>query len=127
MLKFFNYFEETMRNFNLGMLSHVLHRITGVALSFYIIMHLYTLGAVRNGASALDESFAHYDNLFGHCIEYLLLLAVLFHTFNGIRIIVGDFWGQTKSHKQMLIGACAIAAIIAAIAVFFFFPELHRA
>lgn len=127
LLRFLGYFPDTMRNFNIGMVAHVGHRITGVALSAYIIMHLYTLGAIRNGATGLNESFAHYNNLFGHCIEYLLLLAVLFHTFNGLRVITADFWGQTKSHKQLFWGALVIMVVIAAVGIYVFFPELHRA
>ncbi len=115
---------EIKLNFNWGMIAFVLHRITGIALTIYLFLHIYTLSAVREGAVAFNHSLDKWDNLVGHIFEYLLLLAVAFHLFNGLRVTFVDFLRFTRQQKRLLAWAIVLTVIVAVISLTIFIPEL---
>lgn len=94
--------KETYLNTNSGMISYVFHRLSGIALSVYLFLHILTLSAAREGSEAFNYSLAKWDNTFGHVLEYLLLMAVVYHTLNGIRIMFADFFRMTLLHKRLI-------------------------
>jgi len=118
---------ELKLNWNWGMIGFVLHRITGIALTIYLFLHIWTLSAVTNGAEAFNHSLDKYDNLMGHIFEYLLLLAVAWHLFNGIRVTFVDFLRFTKQQKRMLAWVVVLTIIVALISITIFIPEISQA
>jgi succinate dehydrogenase cytochrome b556 subunit len=117
--------KELRLNPNLGMLSFLFQRLTGVLLTIYLFAHLYTIGFVVKGEEAFNRSVGSYNNTFGHVIEYLLLLAVVAHMLNGIRIMAGDFLSLTRQHEKLLWVVTIIGILIAVVSIFFFFPNLR--
>ena len=115
---------ELKLNFNWGMIAFVLHRITGIALTVYLFLHIYTLSAVQEGATAFNHSLDKWDNFVGHIFEYLLLLAVAFHLFNGLRVTFVDFLRFTRQQKRLLAWAIALTVVVAVISLTIFIPEL---
>ena len=111
-------------NFHWGAIAFILHRITGLALVFYIIVHIYSVGNVLGGKEAFNAIMDGYNSAFGHVIEYLLLLAVLWHLFNGLRITITDFLRFSHEGKRLFIWVFIISGIIAILSLFVFFPEL---
>lgn len=86
-----------------GMWSWVAHRITGVAVFFFLFVHVLDTALVRVSPDAYDRVIATYKTPLVNLLEVGLVGAVLFHALNGIRIILVDFWGKgTKYHRQML-------------------------
>ena len=116
--------KETFLNINIGMISYVFHRISGIGLCVYLFLHILTLGAVRSGREAFDFSIAKWDNLFGHLMEYLLLMAVVYHTMNGIRIILADFCRMTLLHKRLVLITWIVFFLILALSFNYFFTGL---
>jgi succinate dehydrogenase / fumarate reductase cytochrome b subunit len=85
------------------MWSWVAHRITGVAVFFFLFVHVLDTALVRVSPDAYDRVIATYKTPLVNLLEVGLVGAVLFHALNGIRIILVDFWGKgTKYHRQML-------------------------
>lgn len=119
-----NSFTELKLNWNWGMLSFALHRITGVALTIYIFLHIWTLSAVKDGEAAFNHSLDKWDNLVGHLFEYLLLLAVAYHLFNGIRVTFVDIMRFTKQQKRMLAWVIVFTVIVAIVSLTIFIPEI---
>jgi succinate dehydrogenase / fumarate reductase cytochrome b subunit len=119
------FLKELRLNPNLGMLSFLFQRLTGVLLTIYLFAHLYTVGAVAKGEEAFNHSVGKFNNTFGHVIEYLLLLAVVAHMLNGIRIMAGDFLSLTRQNEKLLWVVTIIGIIIAVASIFFFFPHLR--
>ena len=117
-------FQNLRLNFHWGAIAFVLHRITGLALVLYIIMHIYSVGNVLGGEDAFNTIMKGYDNTFGHVIEYLLLLAVIWHLFNGLRITITDFLRFSHEGKRLFVWVFIISGIIAILSLFVFFPEL---
>ena len=122
--KMFLNIKELFLNFNTGMISFLIHRVTGVALAAYLVLHIITISPYREGAAAFDASVGKYDNLFGHFMEYFLLLAVLFHLLNGIRLTISDFFNLSRFQEKMFVWCVIIFMVISFYSIVVFFPEL---
>ena len=86
-----------------GMWSWVAHRITGVAVYLFLLVHVLDTALVRVDANLYDAVIASYKTPIVNLMEVGLVGAVLFHAFNGIRIILVDFWnGGPRDHRLML-------------------------
>ncbi len=86
-----------------GMWSWVAHRITGVAVFFFLFVHVLDTALVRVSPDAYDRVIDTYKTPIVNLLEVGLVGAVLFHALNGIRLILVDFWSKgTKYHRQML-------------------------
>lgn len=96
-----------------GMWSWVAHRITGVAIFFFLLVHVLDTALVRVSPEAYNAVMATYKNpVMGHG-EAGLVAAIVYHAFNGLRIILIDFWkGGTKNQKGLLWGVIALWVIV---------------
>ncbi len=110
-------FDDLMRNRNPGMLTFWIHRVTGVAVTIFLFLHIFTLSSVFRGKDAYDYAISKFDTKFGYIFQYLLLLAVAIHLLNGIRITVADFWGLTRVQKKLLWVSLFVFLVIAAVGV----------
>jgi len=92
-----------------GMWSWVLHRITGVVLFFFLLVHVLDTGLVRVSPEAYDIVMASYKNPVVGLAELGLVGAFLFHSLNGLRVILVDFWRSgPRYHRQMLYGVIGL-------------------
>nr|WP_076696702.1 succinate dehydrogenase, cytochrome b556 subunit [Tersicoccus sp. Bi-70] len=86
-----------------GMWSWVGHRITGVVIFFFLLVHVLDTSLVRVSPDAYNAIIAQYKNPVMALGEAGLVGAIVFHALNGLRIILVDFWKQgTKYQRQML-------------------------
>ena len=85
------------------MWSWVAHRITGVAVFFFLFVHVLDTALVRVSPDAYDRVIASYKTPLVNLLEVGLVGAVLYHALNGVRIILVDFWSKgPKFQRQML-------------------------
>jgi succinate dehydrogenase / fumarate reductase cytochrome b subunit len=86
-----------------GMWSWVAHRITGVLIFFFLFAHVLDTALVRVSQSSYNTVIDSYKNPITNFLEYGLTAAIVFHAFNGLRIIAVDFWAKgPKYQKRML-------------------------
>lgn len=111
-------FKDLVKNRNPGMLSFWIHRVTGVAVTVFLFLHIFTLSSVFLGKDAYDYAISMFDTKFGYILQYLLLLAVAIHLLNGIRITAVDFWGLTRIQKKLLWTFLYIFLLIAVVGIF---------
>lgn len=83
-----------------GMWSWVAHRITGVAVFFFLLVHVLDTALVRVSPSAYDLVIATYKTPIVNLLEVGLVGAVLYHALNGLRIILVDFWERGPRHQK---------------------------
>ena len=96
-----------------GMWSWVAHRITGVASFFFLLVHVLDTALVRVSPEAYNAVMATYKNPVMGLGEAGLVAAIVYHAFNGLRIILIDFWkGGTKNQKGLLWGVIALWVIV---------------
>lgn len=85
-----------------GMWSWVLHRITGIGIYFFLLVHILDTALVRVSPEAYNAVIGHYQTPFMGVAEIALVGAIVFHAFNGLRIILVDFWNiGARHHKAM--------------------------
>lgn len=85
-----------------GMWSWVLHRITGVTLFFFLFVHVLDTALVRVSPEAYDAVIETYKNPVVGFLEIGLLAAVIYHAFNGIRVILIDFWSKGPKYQRLM-------------------------
>lgn len=74
-----------------GMWSWVLHRITGVAIFFFLLVHILDTALIRVDPEAYDAVIGTYKTPIMGLGEIGLVAAIGLHALNGLRIIAIDF------------------------------------
>ena len=85
-----------------GMWSWVLHRITGVAIFFFLLVHILDTSLVRLSPEAYNAVIDQYKTPIMGLGEAGLVAAIGFHALNGIRIILVDFWSGGAKHQRLM-------------------------
>ncbi len=85
-----------------GMLAWAFHRISGVAVWAFILLHVFDIWLANVNATLYNDLLSLYGSPAGRTVETALGAAVLYHALNGLRIIIMDFWpSTTRYHKQL--------------------------
>ncbi len=116
--------EEVRLNPNLGTFAWVLHRLTGLGLALYLVLHLWALGAAAGGPAALEARLALFETASFRVLEVLVIGAVAFHMLNGVRIIVVDFARFSRWQKELFGAALAISLLVMAYTAWVFFARI---
>ena len=96
-----------------GMLAWAFHRISGVAIWAFILLHVLDIWLVGANPALYDEVLAVYASPIGRVAETLLGAALLYHALNGLRIVIMDFWpATTRWHKQLWYGCWIVFLLI---------------
>lgn len=96
-----------------GMWSWVAHRITGIAIFFFLLVHVLDTAVVRVSPEAYNAVMHIYKNPIMGLGEAVLVAAIVYHAFNGIRIILVDFWKNgARKQKAMLWGVLVLWALV---------------
>ncbi|MET0783225.1 MULTISPECIES: succinate dehydrogenase, cytochrome b556 subunit [Microbacteriaceae] len=85
-----------------GMWSWVLHRITGVAIFFFLLVHVLDTALIRVSPEAYNAVISTYQTPIMGLGEVALVGAIVFHAFNGIRIILIDFWSKGVRYQKVM-------------------------
>jgi succinate dehydrogenase / fumarate reductase cytochrome b subunit len=85
-----------------GMVAWAFHRIAGVGIWAFVVLHVIDIYLVGGNPEAYDELLSIYASPIGRVGETLLGAALLYHALNGLRIIVMDFWPPlARFHRQI--------------------------
>ncbi len=103
----------TLYRGKVGMWSWVLHRITGVAIFFFLLVHVLDTALVRLSPEAYNAVIATYKTPLIGLAELGLVAAILFHALNGLRVILVDFWSKGVKYQNVMFWiVIAIAALL---------------
>ncbi|MCB0046188.1 MAG: succinate dehydrogenase, cytochrome b556 subunit [Caldilineaceae bacterium] len=95
-----------------GFISFFLRRLTGVALVIYLFMHMWVIGSVNQGPGVFDSRLNMVQTPFFKLAEVALLAAVVYHAFDGIRLLIIHYTGITDNRRSMFYAVFAIAALL---------------
>jgi succinate dehydrogenase / fumarate reductase, cytochrome b subunit len=76
---------------------YLLHRVTGIGLVVYLLIHIIETGQRMAGETAWTSLMALFSSPLFKVMEYLLFAAFIFHALNGVRLLVtelGFFLGK---------------------------------
>jgi succinate dehydrogenase / fumarate reductase cytochrome b subunit len=94
-----------------GMIAWILHRVTGVGVILFLLMHISDITLIGWGPDLFNKLLFIYRAPPFRAMEVVLLAGVLFHALNGIRIILIDFWpGAAAQQKKLFYGELALFA-----------------
>ncbi|MFC2075494.1 succinate dehydrogenase, cytochrome b556 subunit [candidate division KSB1 bacterium] len=69
---------------------YILHRVSGLGILLYLLMHIYVTGFKIKGEEAWEGIMASFGTPLFHFGEYLVFAAVIFHALNGIRLVLTE-------------------------------------
>ncbi|QUY63583.1 succinate dehydrogenase, cytochrome b556 subunit [Gulosibacter molinativorax] len=87
---------------NEGMWSWVLHRITGVAIFFFLLVHVLDSALLLVSPEVYDAVIGAYKTPLMGIGELGLVGAIVYHAFNGLRIILVDFMPGGTRHQKLM-------------------------
>lgn len=111
----------TLYRGKVGMWSWVLHRITGVAIFFFLLVHVLDTALVRVSPEAYNVVIESYKTPIVGIAELGLVGGILFHGLNGIRIILVDFWSKGTRYQNLMFWVVMVISVVAVVA----FTPLH--
>jgi succinate dehydrogenase / fumarate reductase cytochrome b subunit len=113
----------TLYRGKVGMWSWVLHRITGVAIFFFLLVHVLDTALVRISPEAYNVVMESYKTPIIGLAELGLVGAILFHGLNGLRIVAIDFWSKGTKYQSIMFWAVMALTVVAVAG----FAPLHLA
>lgn len=99
----------------LGSWAWILHRLTGLALIFYLSIHLWVINTLTGGPKEFNEIMKFLGSPLFKYLEIGLWFVILFHAFNGVRILIVDFSKGSLYHKNLFWVLMVIAFVMWAI------------
>lgn len=94
-----------------GQWAFLTHRVTGFLVFAFLLLHIVDVSLVRWPA-LYDDVHRLYGNVLLRMFEVGLLFALLFHAFNGLRIIAVDFFPGAVGNQRSLL-AVAVGLTLA--------------
>ena len=99
-----------------GQLSFVLHRLTGLGILLFLVIHVVDTSTVFFFPSLYADAIAVYRSVPFMVGEIFLVFSVIYHGVNGTRIAIFDLalvkkW-ETKSQHKSAIWTLVIAMVL---------------
>jgi len=100
-----------------GMWAWLLFRISGLVLVFYLGAHIIVISTGQFGADGgtFNSVMEFLEHPVALILDLALVVAVLYHALNGVRIILMDFGVGIHRHKIMFWSAMAVVVICFAV------------
>lgn len=93
------------------------HRLSGIGVIVFLFAHVVETATVALGPGVYDFTQGLYHNLPVRLGEVLLMAAVVYHSLNGLRVIVMDFWPRTTVYYRSLTYGVIAATVLAMIPI----------
>lgn len=84
-----------------GSWAWIFHRVTGIALIGYLFLHIYSLSTLTQGREVFEAKMKTFLAPPLLALEWFLFIIVLFHSLNGVRIVLVDWADGAKYHKSL--------------------------
>ena len=84
-----------------GQWAFLFHRISGFLVFFFLLLHIVAVSLITR-PHLYDEVHELYGNVFLRVFECGLLFALLYHSLNGLRIVLIDFWNDAVRNERAL-------------------------
>jgi len=94
-----------------GMWSWLLHRVTGIAILLFLLVHIVDITILGFGPKIYNDALSVFATPIVRFVSLALITSVLYHSFNGLRIVLIDFWPRGARYQQQLFwGAMGLTA-----------------
>src|SRR5512137_238809 len=83
-----------------GQWAWIFHRISGLAVLLFLTIHIVDTSFVYFSPSLYEDALKVYKSVPFGILEIALLAGVLYHAFNGLRIILLDLWPKLTTRQR---------------------------
>lgn len=97
---------------SVGSWAWILHRLSGLALIFYLSMHIWVIHTLTKGEAAFNSTMTFLNSPLFKLLEIGLWGVILYHAFNGVRVILVDFFQGSAMQKRLFILLIAVAFLL---------------
>lgn len=98
-----------------GQWTWVLHRVSGVAILFFLFAHVLDTSLVMVSPEMYNRVLDTYRTPLVGLLEIGLAVLVVFHALNGLRIVLFDFWARGIAlQRTMLVVQTVLFVLLAA-------------
>ncbi len=87
-----------------GMWSWLLHRVTGLGILLFLFIHIVDISLLGFGPQVYNEGILLFDSIIVRILSLALIGSVLLHAFNGVRIMLIDFWRKGTRYQREMFG-----------------------
>ena len=94
-----------------GQWAFVGHRVSGFLVFLFLLLHIVDVSLLR-WPETYDQVHRLYGNVLLRLFEVGLLLALLFHSFNGLRIVAIDFFPDAVRNQRRLLQAVVALTLL---------------
>ena len=106
--------------------AYTLHRVTGLGILLYFIVHIFVTGTRLGGPEAWEATMHSFETPLFKFGEFLVYLAFAFHALNGLRLVITElgfmmgkaqrpvfpYKNSVKRQRPLFIAVMIIAAVI---------------
>ncbi|MEO7022015.1 MAG: succinate dehydrogenase, cytochrome b556 subunit [Ktedonobacteraceae bacterium] len=100
-----------------GMWSWLFHRIAGLGILLFLLVHIVDISLLNFGPKVYDEGIAFFGLPIVRVISLALIGGVFFHSFNGVRIMLIDFWPKGTRYQGLMFAVVMVLSIIGSVAL----------
>lgn len=103
-----------------GQWAFLAHRVTGMLVFLFLLLHVVDVSLINADPKLYDEVHDLYGNVLLRIFEVGLLGALIFHSLNGLRIVVYDFFPEvTLRHKELLTVVVGLTVVLTIVGGYF--------
>jgi succinate dehydrogenase / fumarate reductase, cytochrome b subunit len=95
-----------------GMWSWLFHRITGLGILLFLLIHIVDISLLGFGPKVYNDGIALFGVGIIRLISAVLIGGLLFHAFNGVRIMLVDFWPNGARYQGVMFTAAMVLTIV---------------
>jgi succinate dehydrogenase / fumarate reductase cytochrome b subunit len=95
-----------------GMWSWLLHRIAGLGILLFLLVHIVDISLLGFGPNVYNEGIALFGTAIVRVISLGLIAGLLYHSFNGVRIMLIDFWPKGARYQRALFATVMVLTIV---------------
>ena len=105
-----------------GQWAFVLHRITGFLVFMFLLLHVVDVSLINyRGGHLYNDVHELYGNILLRLFEVGLLFGLLYHSLNGLRIVMVDFFpGAVRNQRNLfsiVLGLSVLGTIIGGVVI----------
>ena len=97
---------------SIGTWAFVFNRWSGVLLAIYLYVHLGILTTIAINPQSYDQFLVIARSPLGLIFDVVLVLLILYHGLNGIRIVYAALAGKIEQHRGQFWAVVAVSLLV---------------
>lgn len=95
-----------------GMWSWLFHRIAGLGILLFLLVHIVDISLLNFGPTVYNEGISLFGTGVVRVITLALVGGLFYHAFNGVRIILIDFWPKATRFQGTMFAIVMVLTLI---------------